>query len=138
VPVHTSPTNPSPDGSSAHAHNSSSAATDHDCRYPNTSTDANVVDQRSNARKNLAHFRPDLTVFAELKRRTHEIPRGAAGFNLRPGHRFAIMLISIGFGSNVSMCDMTPFRNRKITRFAFGAKCGALGVKRPCTNRLGV
>jgi hypothetical protein len=31
---------------------------------------------------------------------------------------------SAGFGSKVSTCDGPPCMNRKMTRFAFGLKCG--------------
>ena len=34
---------------------------------------------------------------------------------------------SSGFGSNKSTCDGPPYMKRKITDFAFGAKCGARG-----------
>src|SRR5436305_2894075 len=37
--------------------------------------------------------------------------------------------VSIGLGSKVSTCDGPPFMNRKMTRFALGAKCGAFGAR---------
>src|SRR5262249_43588308 len=38
-------------------------------------------------------------------------------------------LASIGLGSNVSTCDGPPFMNRKMSRLARGAKCGARGAR---------
>ena len=35
-----------------------------------------------------------------------------------------------GFGSNVSTCDMPPFRNSKMTCFALPGKCDACRVPR--------
>src|SRR5262249_12026873 len=42
---------------------------------------------------------------------------------------------SFGLGSNVSTCDTPPVLNRKMTRFAFGAKCGCRGARGPPGRR---
>ena len=41
-----------------------------------------------------------------------------------PGIGWPSYFVSAGLGSKVSTCDMPPFRNRKMTCFALGAKCG--------------
>src|SRR5262249_34540502 len=44
------------------------------------------------------------------------------------GGRSPSCFVSIGLGANVSTCDGPPFMNRKITRFARGAKGGDRGA----------
>src|SRR5580700_4865254 len=44
------------------------------------------------------------------------------------GSDWPLSLISRGLGSKVSICDGPPSMNRKITDFAFGAKCGVTGL----------
>ncbi len=45
-----------------------------------------------------------------------------------PGNGWPANLASAGLGSNVSTCEGPPFRKKWMTRFAFGAKCGARAV----------
>ena len=42
-------------------------------------------------------------------------------------------LVNMGLGSNVSTCDGPPFKNRKITCLALGAKCGDFGSNDPAS-----
>src|SRR5260370_35267420 len=44
------------------------------------------------------------------------------------GRDWPLSFCSRGLGSKVSICDGPPSINRKITDFAFGAKCGVLGA----------
>ena len=46
-------------------------------------------------------------------------------FRLPVGMGWPWYLVSIGLGSKVSTWQGPPFRNRKMTRLALGAKCGA-------------
>src|SRR5207247_3755324 len=48
-----------------------------------------------------------------------------------PGIGSPSCLVSIGFGSNVSTCEIPPLRNRKITFFALAGKWGGLGASDP-------
>src|SRR5258706_11296648 len=51
----------------------------------------------------------------------------AAAIGWAPGIGWPLYLSSIGLGSKVSTCDGPPLRNRKMTRFTLGAKCGPAG-----------
>ena len=56
-------------------------------------------------------------------RTARELALGAAG---RFGQRLAVPTFRApGFGSNRSICDGPPTMNKKMTRLAFGSKCGA-------------
>ena len=61
------------------------------------------------------------SLFLSTPRRVFTGPNDAGSFS--PCRR-----VSSGLGSKVSTCDGPPDMNRKMTRFAFGSKCGFLGA----------
>ena len=87
--------------------------------------EADVVDVPGDVREQLADFDAALAVLAELPGRLQQVA-GLGELHARLGERqrLAVVARSSGLESNVSTCDGPPFMNRKITRFARGAKCG--------------
>ena len=75
--------------------------------------DAHVVDMKpSRPREEVTDLNAALAVFLETKRRAHGRTRLAPVRRFGPGRGLPWYFISMGLGSNVSMCEGPPFMNR--------------------------
>ena len=92
--------------------------------------DADVVDVRANLRKNLADLDAALSALLEFEWRAHQVPRRAVGFDLRTGHRLAIVLDQHGLGVESVHLRHAAVQKQKDDTFGFGRKMRLLHRQR--------